>query len=467
MKKICLFLLLLFATKTLTGQIYTPLTEQEKSWLLKANRSEKNGWIYLHIEGTPEERGFQHGYLLAKEIKESIRAISTSWSYYTSVDWQWLTRKASDLFISKVDLENLKEIDGIVEGMKKAGSSTTREEIFAYNDFLELSGSWWPTVKDTISPNTPEPFKESCSSFIATGNMTKDGELVLGHNTWSTYYTAVWNIIVDLVPSSGHRIIMQSAPGQIHSGSDFFITDAGIVGSETTIDSFFPFDPKGIPEFVRVRRAMQDASSIEEWCEIMKKGNNGGYANSWLLGDIKTNEIARFELGLKYFSLEKKKDGYFTGSNLVNDLKILRRETHSNNEDIKSPIVARKIRWEQLMNQYAGKIDIESGKALLSDHYDAYLDKDIPSSRSICGHIELDNGAFIIMPPFLPAGAYDGKIVDAKMAKKMSLEARWGSSCGTPFYADKFLKNHAQYNWMKSILKDRPSEPWTVFEPVK
>jgi hypothetical protein len=467
MKKIYLALFLVSITMTLTGQIYTALTELQKSWVLKANRYEKNGWIYLHIEGAPEERGFQHGYLLAKEIKESIRVISASWFYYTSVDWHWLTNKASDLFISKVDLENLQEIDGIVEGMEKAGVSTTREEIFAYNDFLELLGSWWPTVKDTISPNTSDPIKESCSSFIATGNMTKDGKLVLGHNTWGPYNIAIWNIIIDIIPSIGHRIIMQSAPGQIHSGSDFFITDAGIVGSETTIDSFFPYDPKGIPEFVRVRRAMQDASSIEEWCEIMKKGNNGGYANSWLLGDIKINEIARFELGLKYFSLEKKNDGYFTGSNLVNDLKILRRETHSSNEDIKSPIVARKIRWEQLMNQYIGKIDIESGKVLLSDHYDLYLEKDMPSSRSICGHLELDNGAFIVMAPYLPFGAYDGKIVDAKMAKEMSLEARWGSSCGTPFYTDKFLKDHAQYEWMKGILKNRPSEPWTIFKPVK
>jgi len=29
----------------------------------------------------------------------------------------------------------------------------------------------------------------------------------------------------------------------------------------------------------------------------MKVQNNGGYANAWLIGDIKTNEIARLELG--------------------------------------------------------------------------------------------------------------------------------------------------------------------------
>ena len=44
---------------------------------------------------------------------------------------------------------------------------------------------------------------------------------------------------------------------------------------------------------------MQYADSIDEWAEIMVKNNSGAYANSWLLGDIRTGEIARLELGLK------------------------------------------------------------------------------------------------------------------------------------------------------------------------
>jgi len=52
-----------------------PAANEQKTWLWKANQHEKNGWIYLHIEESPEERGFQHGYLLAKEIQESIRIL--------------------------------------------------------------------------------------------------------------------------------------------------------------------------------------------------------------------------------------------------------------------------------------------------------------------------------------------------------------------------------------------------------
>ena len=464
-RRLILFsLILLVFPALLHTQQSSRLTKEQTTWLSKANRHEKNGWIYLHIDGTPRERGFQHGYLMASEIKEALRVLKVAWGYQTSTEWSWAVEKGAAMFTPKVDAENLAEIDGIAEGMNAARISTSRDELVAYNGWMELLWYWWPTVKDSIAPNTPAPLKESCSSFIATGSMTADGKIVLGHNSWNDYFFPDYNVVMDIVPAKGHRILMQTAAGLIHSGTDFFVTDAGLVGSETTIADFTLFDPSGIPEFARVRRAMQDASSIDEWCEIMKKGNNGGYANSWLVGDIKTNEIARFEIGLKYVGFEKKKDGYFSGSNIADDLKILRRETKSNELNIKLPNIARRVRWGQLMKENKGKINIERGKAFLSDHFDTYLNTAAPDSRTLCGHWELDNEASGLFEPFRPLGAYDGKILDATMAQNMSLAARWGSSCGMAFDAKQFLRDHPQFEWMSGILKDRPTQPWTEFK---
>ena len=58
-----------------------------------------------------------------------------------------------------------------------------------------------------------------------------------------------------------------------------------------------------IPEFVRARKAMQYSASIDDFARIMKEGNNGGYANTWLVADSKNNEIASLELGLKHVTL--------------------------------------------------------------------------------------------------------------------------------------------------------------------
>jgi len=463
--RIFIFLSLFWCATLLThGQTRTLLDSEKKFWISKANRHNKNGWTYLHIEGSPRERGFQHGYLMTKEIEQSIRMLSASWNYQTAMDWRWLTRKAAEMLTPKIDTENLAEIDGIVEGMRSNGAETNRDELVALNGYIELISYWWPTVKDSMRSHSIIRPRLSCSSFIATGHMTSDGKIVLGHNTMDNYNNPYCNVILDILPEKGHRILMQSVSGFIHSETDFFITNAGLVGSETTIGGFFPFDPKGDPEFSRMRHATQYASTIDEWCEMMKKNNNGGYANAWLIGDINTNEIARLELGLKYVGFERTKDGYFTGSNVAENLKILRFETNTNETNIKNSSVARRVRWKQLMRQNAGKIDIKLAEAFEADHYDTYLKKNNPGSRTLCGHQEIDPQLIGNDIPFFPEGTLDGKVVDSRMARDMTFVARWGSACGMAFDKNKFQEEHPQFDWMKGLLEDRPSEPWTIFK---
>jgi len=461
--KSLLLVFLFFWISSLQSQMTNPRSKDQINHLSKANRHEKNGWIYLHIEGKPKERGFQHGSLMAVEIKENIRLLRARWEHQTALDWSFYVRKAGEILSSKVDTENLEELDGIVEGLRTAGVNSSRDELIGLNGYAEMMGSWWPTVRDSVQVHSTEQPKESCSSFIATGNMTADGKIVLGHNTMDSYNNPMCNIILDILPEKGHRILMQSVAGFIHSETDFFITDAGLVGSETTIGEFFPFDPKGAPEFSRMRRATQDASSIEEWCEIMKRDNNGGYANAWLLGDIKTNEIARLELGLKYIGFEKKKEGYFIGSNVAENLKILRFETKKDETNIKYSSIARRVRWKQLMEKYTGKIDLKLAKAFEADHYDSYLKKTNPGGRTLCGHWEIDPQPFGPSIPFSPEGTIDGKVVNATMAEQMSFVVRWGSACGRAFDEGKFLKKHPQYYWLEGLLANRPTQPWTTF----
>ena len=442
-----------------------PAPEVQRVWLSKANRHEKAGWIYVHIEGPARERGFQHGYLLAHQIEQGIKATRADWEYQSATKWSWLLARTSAMFTRKIDKENLAELDGIVEGMQAAGVVSSRAELIAYNAYLEVIWYWWPQELKKVKEGKARLGRQSCSSFVATGSMTADGGVVLGHNTMSGYNAALVNVIIDIVPAKGHRILMQTSPGWIHSGTDFFITDAGLVGSETTIGDFEGFDAKGIPEFSRMRRATQDANSIDEWCAIMKRGNNGGYANAWLLGDVNTGEIARLELGLKHVGLEKKRDGYFVGSNIAEDMKILRFETSTHDTDIRVSNVARRVRWKQLMAQNKGKIDVEAAKGFEADHFDAYLGEEHPGERSLCGHWELESKPFQQWPtvPNEAWGTVDAKVVDAKMAKRMSFVARWGSACGRAFDAQRFLAEHPQFDWMKDFLPSRPSEPWTSF----
>lgn len=442
----------------------SPLKPEQKEWLGKGKRFERAGWIYLHIEGEPRERGFQHGYLLAKEINDGLVATRAGWENDSAMEWSWLVKRAAQMFVPKIDPENLAELEGISEGARAAGTNVSRDELIAYNAILELQGYWWPNeLKKIKDESVPSGARESCSSFVATGTWTKDGNIVLGHNTMQSYEDALPLVVEDIKPAHGHRILWQTTAGWIHSGTDFFITDAGLVGSETTIGQFDGFDTNGIPEFTRMRRATQDAGTLDAWAEIMKRGNNGGYANAWLLGNVNSKEIARLELGLKYVGYEKTRDGYFIGSNVAENRKILRHETERSDTDIRLSSVARRVRWKQLMKQNAGKIDLEMAKRFEADHYDAYREKVHPGGRSLCGHFELDEIAQGHDVPFDCSGTVDGKVVDAAMARQMSFAARWGAACGMPFDAEKFLAAHPQFDWMEGLLKDRPRQPWAIF----
>jgi hypothetical protein len=439
-------------------------SQEQKAWLAKAHRFERKGWTYLHIEGDGASRGFQHGYLLSHEIAEQLRVHRRVWEYNSGMTWPWLVSRAAELMTPKVDAENLAEIDGIVAGMKAAGIPTTRDEIVAYNAQLEFEGYWWPKEKKRLEDDHANAIKERCSAFIATGSWTADHRIVMGHNTMFDYTEAVANVVLDIVPAKGRRILMQTQPGFIHSGTDFFVTSAGLVGCETTIGNFSSFDTNGIPEFVRFRRATQDAGSLAEWTTIMRIGNNGGYANAWLLGDVNTGEIARLELGLKFVAYQSTKDGYFAGSNVAEDTALLRLETERSPTDIRQSSAARRVRWKQLMSENKGRITAKSAERFLADDYDVYLGKRNPGARTLCGHFELDPSQFGgHAEPFSPAGTFDGKVVDSTMAKQMRFVGRWGSADGMPFSASKFLKAHPQYDWQEGILKDRPSQPWVEF----
>lgn len=427
-------------------------------------RFTQNGWIYVHIEGEPYERGVQHGYLLVAELEDLLRTLQYICYWNTGKHWDFFVEAATRMFVPHLEPEYLAEIKGIADGAKAAGVDISWEDILTWNGYSELAGYWWPNEKAGKYAHNDH---EGCSAFIATGSATADGKIVMAHNTWNVYELGQFcNVILDIEPANGHRMFMQSGPGYIHSKTDFALTAAGIVLTETTIGGFGQFDPAGAPAFLRVRRAMQYSDTLDQFVGTMLKDNNGGYANSWLLGDINTGEIMRFELGMKKHSVERTTDGYFIGFNAATDIEIRRLEcSDAGYEDIRTPVGARRVRLTQLMGEYAGKIDVDVAEQIMADHYDVYLQQENhPGSRTIDGHYELDR--FEYLPsrlPFRPMGSLDGKVVDGSLAEQLSFWARWGNSSGIPFDAGAFLAEHIQWSELDGYLKDRPTQPWTLF----
>jgi len=209
---------------------------------------------------------------------------------------------------------------------------------------------------------------------------------------------------------------------------------------------------------------MQYAQSIDDFARIMKEGNNGGYANDWLVADRKTNEVASLELGLKNVTLERTKDGYFIGSNFPKDPKLAKEETDFDLKDMSLSQNARRKRWLTLMEQNKGKIDVTAGQKFLADHVDTFDGKNEPSERTLCGHIENSpRGMGTWQAPYAPAGAVQNKITDGASAEKMTMWAALGHACGVNFKASDELTKHPEFAWMRDILKDMPARGWTKF----
>jgi hypothetical protein len=435
--------------------------------LKKASRAaEHAGWIQVHLEGTPGEVGFQHGYLLSAEIQDNFRTISTEMAHDEKKDWAFFRKTAQEILWPHVEQEYRDEMLGIVEGQKARGGKLDIWDVVAMNAWLELPyyDKWLEKSKPgiTISGNVAD----HCSAFVATGKYTRDGRIVIGHNNWTSYSSGErWNIMFDIAPSAGNRILMDGEPGVIHSADDFGVNSAGIVITETTISGFSGFDPKAVPEFVRARKAMQYAGSIDDFARIMEDGNNGGYANNWLVADSKNNEVASLELGLKNTVLARTKDGFFVGSNFPNDPKLIKEETDFDPNDKSNSENARHARWLTLMEQNKGKIDVAAGQRFLGDHFDSFTGKTEPSERTLCGHIDLSpRGMGTWQGPYAPAGAVQNKVTDAAGAEKMSLVAALGHACGLHYKADDHLAKHPEFAWYKPILHDMNARGWAKFK---
>ncbi len=315
----------------------------------KGYRFATQGWIYLHIEGNPVERGLQHGYLLAEEILAYIRKLALRANEQNPVaGWQNMRLQADALFLRGFEPEFLEEMRAIAEGVNRSGKradflNRTLDllDIVTVNSAIDL-GQLDSALRKTPHALSFKPFSaesgfqerlHKCSAFLANNSATVSGDLLFAQMfMWNGYTGVHWNIIVDLMPERGFRLVFQTFPGGIHSGADFYLNSGGLIIGETTVQQT-PFESSGTPQSNRIRKAVQYASSIDEFVKIMREGNNGLYTNDWLVADYKRNELAVFLLGTKKSKLWRSsqndfpagtKDFYWSVNNNKDDL--VRRE---------------------------------------------------------------------------------------------------------------------------------------------
>jgi hypothetical protein len=351
-----------------------------------AYRYPSAGWIYLHIEGKPYERGYQHGHLMAREIPEYLTRSGDVLG--GDRNWQQYRTWANAMFLRGFDKEILEEMRGIADGASDAGARWKDRRIDLVDivvanvtvEMGELQSAMvtTPTGLEGITLNKPgysqpaapnaDSVLDHCSAFAATGPATRDGKMVIGHVTWwSQTLAEQTNVMLDIKPENGHRMLMQSYPGGIESGTDWYQNDAGMVLTETTIRQT-PFNPQGTPVAFRARRAIQYGGNVDEIVKELGAANNGLYTNEWLIGDGKNDEVAMYELGTSHTKLWRSSrnewfgntPGFYWGNNNAKDMAVKLEylpDPHGVPEYIPFVPTVRDLAWQDLYKKNKGQID--------------------------------------------------------------------------------------------------------------
>ena len=312
----------------------------------------QDGWLVVHIEGEPYDRGWQHGQLLSRQIADYIKVMAEVRSHQDPQNaWKETRRLVDALFLRRYAAEDLEEMQGIAEGAAAAGAKFDDRRIDLVDIAVINAGGELAFLDDSLRA-TPRGLEtrrlerpqysvprhkplEHCSAFVATGPATADGRPVLGHITMSSLNEVRhFNVWLDIQPAAGHRLVFQTSPGGIQSGLDYYLNGAGLVIAETTITQTH-FDPQGQALASRIRQAVQYASTIDRAVELLGDRSNGLYTNQWLLADINTNEIAMFELGTCHSRLWRSSReewlggtrGFYWGCNTPRSVEVLRETT--------------------------------------------------------------------------------------------------------------------------------------------
>ena len=483
--------------------------------IARERKSADDGWIRVTIRGAPYERGVSHGkQILAADPTIFTRMFST----YDFLFRQGYGRDIEffyglcDDFYKGIIKRRFPKIFREMEGIAAGAGLDVRQVILVnvymslpyfyahmlrYIDTPKYRGKYTDVIRDehAIAANPAamsaraarlDEFKDRCSLIMAVGpGWTKDGGIVCGHSSFSNFLDAQFcNVILRIEPEAGDgcAMVMQTVPGGVWSMTDFFVTSAGIVGSETTIRGFNAFRLRD-PICCRIRECMQYGRTLEEYAERLQKRNSGDYACSWMFGDTRGDKprIMRVELGLNYVNIETTRDGFFAGFNSTYDERIRNIECSGalsskaatdatgagmidgggggGFRDITSSIGNRRVQLEKLAEKYRGRLDTAAVKRVLSDHYDNYLGKTAPNSRTICKHAytDGDGGGGV---PYKPVGAYDTTVADSASIRRMSFLAHWGPPCGTPFSVKEHMKKHPEWKDWEEYLADFPRRGW-------
>lgn len=371
---------------------------------------ENNGIKVLHISGKPYERGYQHGFLLTKEISEVLRdGISGAASVVAKAvgcnvgDAIKIMEKGKKVTEGYIPPEFKEEMKGIADGMIAGGSTLDYDDIILWNTMYD---QWCfyahPNPADPNRDSVRHAYPPGCSSFSAWGDATLDGKMVFGKNMDNLNIPGAreHRILAIVKPDRGYGHAFITHPGML--AIDGGINEDG-VEMMTQYSASVNETLKGCGIGVLSRLILTNTHSLKDVINILTVYPRCTGIN-YHVGDSKVNkavviEVSSTEIAVRYPEVGKDIlwttnhynsypgwKGYEGYNMVVNQAPVYRmpdistidkwQESLSDKNNPNCCGSARFTRYEQLLEKHYGKINEEIGKKILSDRINPYTGKE-------------------------------------------------------------------------------------------
>src|SRR6476620_446154 len=138
---------------------------------------QRNGWTYLHLQGTPHQIGFQNGYLLAAEIEDLLQVVRLEAEHDYKKQWAFFRDAAQNMMWPHIEQEYREELQGIADGATAHGVKMDVWDVIGINASTEWAYYNTEYDKEHGIKSASASVPVHCSALVATGSFTKDGKI--------------------------------------------------------------------------------------------------------------------------------------------------------------------------------------------------------------------------------------------------------------------------------------------------
>ncbi len=390
---------------------------RKENILKKGSFKIQDGVKTLYMKGTPYEMGYQHGYLLADKISVMINttlqatiayiSMATGNDLSTSEEWFWLGQEAAEPFLPE---EFKEEMQGIAAGCNAAGVSVTDKQIYLWNTNYDqwciyAHPHYWHPVEGVGQRELAKVLQGAggCSSFSAWDDAVgSDGKMVFckDEDNFNMPGQQENRMMFVANPDEGHGHMFLSYPGMI--GLDGGFNEVGFE-MMTQLNSMKEETMAGCGIGIFTRLLLTHANNVDDAIAIFNKYPRcAGIAyhvadainkKAAVVETSATKVAVRYPMTNQNFLYQANNSNCYPGwlgyegYNMVNDQALVNELTNVStidkwqaslrdpaNKYVQAP--SRVERYGELLVKHYGNITLEAAKAIMTDRFDPYTQKE-------------------------------------------------------------------------------------------